>query len=142
MIIRQVPFASPFYRQSLKLREEILRKPIGMVLRDKDVASDDAEFHIVALDGEEMIGCVLLRPLSADHIKLRQMAVADGQQGKGVGAALVKFAENFAKDKGYKTIECNARKTAEGFYAKLGYAVQSEPFIEVKVLTLKMGKVL
>lgn len=138
--IKDVPFGSEHYRQTLAVRTDVLRTPIGMVLREKDVATDDKEFHIAAFDGERMIGCVLLRPLTHDHIKLRQMAVVDGYQGQGIGAKLVQFAEQFAAQKGFKTVETSARKTAQGFYEKLGYAVVGEPFMEVDLHTIKMTK--
>jgi len=139
---KEVAFGSDGYQQTLRVREEILRKPINMRLRPKDVEMDDHEFHIAAYDDGKMIGCVLLRPLENEHIKLRQMAVVDGYQGRGIGAGLVTFAEALAHSRGFKNIECNARITAEGFYAKLGYSVLSEPFLEVDLYTIKMGKAL
>lgn len=140
--IKEVAFGSAHYKQICDLRYEVLRKPIGMELREKDVATDDKEHHIAAFAGDNIIGCVLLRPLSANHIKLRQMAVADAYQGQGIGAELVKFAEKLAAQKGFKTIETNARKTAQGFYEKLGYAPDGDPFLEVKLHTIRMHKAL
>ena len=39
------------------------------------------------------MGCVLLRPVDQDRIKLRQMAVSETCQGQGMGARLVGYAE-------------------------------------------------
>lgn len=142
MILQEAQFGSALYQRSLILREEILRKPIGMILREEDKALEHLEFHLVAMEGDIMFGCVLLRPLEHNTIKMRQMAVAENYQGQGIGAKLVKFAEELAKKKGFTHIECNARKTAQAFYEKLGYEVMSDEFIEVNLVTLKMGKVL
>ena len=49
------------------------------------------------------------------------MAVVSGLQGKGIGKVLLQFAENIARDRGYKKIMMHARKTAVGFYEKSGY---------------------
>jgi ribosomal protein S18 acetylase RimI-like enzyme len=64
-------------------------------------------------------------------IRLRQMAVHDSVQGKGIGASIMSFAENIAKDKGYKYMVMHARDTAIGFYEKFGYKVKSDEFEEV-----------
>jgi GNAT superfamily N-acetyltransferase len=138
--IREVPFGSAGYAAVLAIREVVLRAPIGMVNRAEDVALDHTELHIAAFDGEAMVGCVLLRPLDAQVVKLRQMAVLDTYQGRGIGAQLVQFAEALAALRGFKKIEANARETAIGFYEKLGYRGQGETFIEVALPTLKMHK--
>lgn len=141
--IKEISFGSPEYEAVLDIRYAVLRRPIGMELRPKDTELDDTEFHIAAFDGEAIIGCVLLRPLSATHLKLRQMAVMDSYQGKGIGAALVRFAEGFAARKNFGTIETNARRTAQGFYEKLGYKpLTGDVFMEVSLHTVTMHKIL
>ncbi|MFY8005577.1 MAG: GNAT family N-acetyltransferase, partial [Chitinophagaceae bacterium] len=68
--------------------------------------------------------------------------VKDGLQGKGIGRVLMNFAENVARDYGYKIMQMNARKTAVGFYEKLGYAVCSDEFEEVTIPHFLMQKAL
>ena len=140
VIIRQVTFGSELYKQILDLRYEVLRKPIGLEVSEKDVALDHMEYLFAAFDGEKMIGCVQLRPLSGSLIKLRQMAVADAYQGRGIGARLVREAQRAAAEKGFASIETNARKTAQGFYEKLGYEPVGGEFMEVNLHTIKMHK--
>lgn len=136
--IQPVAYASDDYRAICALREAVLRVPIGMVLRPEDVALDETEIHIAAFEGDTIIGCVLLRPLEHGAVKLRQMAVADSHQGRGIGADLVRAAHRIALAHGFTEMQTNARKTAQGFYEKLGYRVASEPFIEVNIHTLTM----
>jgi len=140
VFIEEVAFGSTNYKTLLKLRHEVLRKPLSLELSGKDTATDDKEFHIAAFENESPIGCVLLRPISADTIKLRQMAVSDAYQGIGVGAKLVRYAEALAATRGFKTMEMHARKSAQGFYEKLGYVVEGDEFIEATVPTIKMRK--
>lgn len=139
---KEVAYGSAEYHELLELRDEVLRKPIGMVLRPKDTELDEIEFHLAAFDGEKIIGCVLLRPLEKHHLKLRQMAVAPDYQGRGIGAQLVRYAEALAVSRGFTSIEANARKTVLKFYEKLGYTPVGEPFMEVSLHTLKMNKLL
>jgi N-acetylglutamate synthase-like GNAT family acetyltransferase len=136
----EVPYGSEKYKELLKLRYEVLRKPLGTELTDKDTALDDKEFHLAAVEGQTIAGCVLLRPLSPDLIKLRQMAVSDHYQGKGIGAKLVTYAEEVAAERGFKVMEMHAREFARGFYEKLGYVTEGEHFIEATVSTIKMHK--
>ena len=49
------------------------------------------------------------------------MAVNNNLQGKGIGASIMSFAENLARDKGFNKLIMHARKTAIGFYEKFGY---------------------
>lgn len=70
------------------------------------------------------------------------MAVQNNLQGKGIGAAMMNFAENVARDRGYKTLIMHARKTAVGFYEKSGYKVTGEEFEEVHLPHFIMEKAL
>jgi ribosomal protein S18 acetylase RimI-like enzyme len=87
-----------------------------------------------------MEGCCLLTESKPGILRLRQMAVVSGLQGKGIGKVLLQFAENIARDRGYKRIVMHARKTAIGFYEKLGYKVTSTEFEEVTIPHYVMEK--
>jgi len=52
---------------------------------------------------------------------------------KGVGATIISFAENIAKDRGFKYIIMHARDTAIGFYQKFGYRIVGDAFTEVNL---------
>jgi GNAT superfamily N-acetyltransferase len=61
-------------------------------------------------------------------------------QGKGIGRALMQFAENLARDHGYRTLTMHARKNAVGFYEKMGYRVKGPEFLEVSIPHYEMEK--
>jgi predicted GNAT family N-acyltransferase len=73
-------------------------------------------------------------------LRLRQMAVQNNLQGKGIGASMMNFAEIVARDKGYKKLVMHARKTVMGFYEKLGYKPVGDEFIEVTIPHFVMEK--
>jgi predicted GNAT family N-acyltransferase len=50
-----------------------------------------------------------------------------------MGRVLMQFAENLARDRGYKKIMMHARKSAMGFYEKLGYKVVGDEFEEITI---------
>ena len=73
---------------------------------------------------------------------MRQVAVDDTKQGKGIGSALLQFSETFAQLKGYASIHCHARKTAVPFYLKHGYTIIGDEFTEVNIPHVYMEKLL
>ncbi|MBS1633928.1 MAG: GNAT family N-acetyltransferase, partial [Bacteroidetes bacterium] len=88
---------------------------------------------IGAFDDDRMLGCCMLVEEDANTVRLRQMAVLNDLQGKGIGRALMNFAENLARDRGYRIITMHARKYATGFYEKMGYKVAGPEFIELTI---------
>jgi GNAT superfamily N-acetyltransferase len=81
-----------------------------------------------------------LFPKDKTTIQLRQMAVISGLQGKGIGKVLMQFAENISRDLGYHKLIMHARKTALGFYEKLGYSKIGSEFLEVTIPHFAMEK--
>ena len=73
-------------------------------------------------------------------VLLRQMAVLNDLQGKGIGKALMLFAENIARDMGYREISMQARKNASGFYEKMGYREASNEFTNLTIPHIIMKK--
>jgi N-acetylglutamate synthase-like GNAT family acetyltransferase len=115
------------------LRFEIMRKPLGLSFSTEELAKEKNDILIGAFDEDEMTGCCILTDISSGSVKLRQMAVLKNMQGKGIGETIIQFAENIARDKGYKTLTMHARDTAIGFYEKYGYKVEGGGFVEINI---------
>jgi predicted GNAT family N-acyltransferase len=130
----------PEYWLSLILRYKILRHPLGLTYSKSDLAKEDKDFHLGLFDGEKLLACMILSDGGEQKAKLRQVAVDDVAQGKGLGSQLQEFAEQFAKEKGYTKMYCHARKTAVSFYAKAGFEIAGEEFTEVGIPHFYMGK--
>lgn len=127
----------------VNLRNEILRKPLGLALLAEELEKEKDDVLMGAFeDDERLLGCCLLTKMDQTTIRLRQMAVPNSMQGKGIGRALMIFAENIARDQGYKRLTMHARKTALGFYQKLGYSVTGNEFLEVTIPHYIMEKAL
>ena len=121
------------YRDALRLREIILRQPLGLTITAQDLAHEADCFHLGGFAGARLVAVLLLQPLDPRTVKMRQVAVAQGVQRSGVGAQLVAFAEQFARQKGYATLIAHARSTALGFYLRLGYAAEGDEFLETTI---------
>lgn len=126
----------------VELRNSVLRKPLGLTFSITELDNEKHNIHIGAFQDGKLVGCCMLIPEGAEIIRLRQMAVQNELQGKGIGKELILFAENYARDKNYKTLSMHARKTAAGFYQKLGYKITGDEFIELSIPHYIMEKVL
>ena len=126
----------------IKLREDILRRPLGLTFSLEELEIEKNNLLIGAFEDGNILGCCMLVEEKPDMVKLRQMAVLNILQGRGIGRALMQFAENLARDHGYKVLTMHARKNAIGFYEKMGYKVKGEEFQEVSIPHYEMEKIL
>lgn len=133
MALMQLTHGSDKYKQMVKLREDVLRKPLGLSFTPDQLEAEKQDILIGAFDDGRILGCCILTEVAPDTVQLRQMAVINQQQHKGIGNAIMQFAENLARDKGYRIMTMHARDTAIGFYQKLGYQIQGDGFEEVTI---------
>ena len=138
--ISRINLSDPRYQQVWELREEILRKPLGLSLKNEDLSRDKINAIFIAEQDGVVIGCVFMEPLNKNEIQLRAMAVYNDWQGKGVGRLLVQGAEEFAWQDGFGKIILHARKVAMGFYHSLGYVNFGDQFTEVGIPHFMMEK--
>ena len=128
------------YEETVALRDEVLRKPLGLSYDPTELAGEKDSFHLALREGAELVACLVLKPLDERCIKMRQLAVRESSQGKGFGRELVNNAHSFARERGYAEIVLHARETARGFYEKLGYEADGDSFVEVGLPHIAMQK--
>jgi GNAT superfamily N-acetyltransferase len=140
MALKILDYGSNEYRQMVKLRDDMLRKPLGLGFTPQELEQEKDNMFIAAFEDDDILGCCMLVEENSETVRLRQMAVLNDLQGKGIGRALMGFAENLARDRGYKVLSMHARKNAVGFYEKMGYKVASDEFTEVTIPHYVMEK--
>ncbi|MFI5152826.1 MAG: GNAT family N-acetyltransferase [Chitinophagales bacterium] len=133
MALKIIDHGSKEYQQMIRLRNDMLRKPLGLNFEEVELDREKEDVLIGAFEDDRILGCCLLTKVDHATVRLRQMAVPNNLQGKGIGRALMIFAENIARDLGYKTLIMHARKTAIGFYEKLGYMTTGNEFVEITI---------
>jgi predicted GNAT family N-acyltransferase len=138
--LRLIDTSFNYYNQVVMLRNEVLRKPLGLSISQEDIEDDKNQYIIISLDNEEVVGCLFVKIGSTEKVKFRQMAIAENNQHKGIGRSIISFAENFCQANKYKIIELHARKTALDFYLKQGYEPVGVEFEEVGIPHIKMMK--
>jgi GNAT superfamily N-acetyltransferase len=140
---REIKFGTAEYDETVELRMEVLRRPLGISFEPEVLAAEYSDHHLCAFDeNNRIVGCLVMTPLENNEIQMRQFAVHFDYQRKGVGTELVKFAEEWSAERGFKKIILHARATAVPFYLKSNYLVTGEEFIEVSIPHRLMYKML
>ncbi|TWT43035.1 acetyltransferase [Thalassoglobus neptunius] len=135
---------SPLYRQYFELRNDVLRRPLGLSLFDEDLSDEELSWHF-ALFEQRVVACVMLTPLDEMDVptaKLRQMCVCPKMSRQGLGKQLVERVEVIARARGVRKVTMSARVSAESFYHKLGYETVGSSFLSVGIPHVTMQKLL
>lgn len=140
MALKILDYGSPEYKQMVKLRDDLLRKPLGLSFSKEELEKEKENMLIGAFEDEKMLGCCMLVEENPETVRLRQMAVLNDLQGKGIGRALMGFAENLARDRGFKKMTMHARKTTVPFFEKMGYKTAGKEFVEITIPHFVMEK--
>ena len=140
MEIKIIRHSSDEYEQMINLRVTQLLLPIGVPASYINKEDDKLDILIGAFENTEMIGCCVLTPRENGIVQLRQMIVRDDYRGKKIGAAIVLFAEEVARENNFSILMMHARDPVIDFYTKCGYEIAGEQFFEVAMGHHKMQK--
>ena len=129
-----IEHGSHAYEQACLLRDEMLRKPLGLSLFDEDLDAGSGFIHVVGLDEAGAVQAYLhFKPIDLEVVEMQQVVVAPHLQGRGIGRKLVNFSEEHARGAGYREVILHSREVVMDFYAALGYRKEGEVFMEVKL---------
>lgn len=143
MQFRIIDFDSDAYRQTLWLREQVLRRPLGQSLSERDLEGEQDQWHFGLFDENgRLTACLVAAPTGDRSVRLRQMAVDPDHHSQGLGRRLIRAVEEELDRRGITSIGLHARTSAAGFYARLGYRATGDEFMEVGVPHRAMGKTL
>ena len=140
MALKIIKHGSSDYNQMIDLRYIMLRKPLGLTFSPADLEAEKEDILLGCFEDNKLEACCMLTKTEPKTVRLRQMAVTSVLQGRGIGRALMVFAENIARDRGFKRLTMHARKSAAGFYEKNGYTICSGEFEEVTIPHFVMEK--
>jgi ribosomal protein S18 acetylase RimI-like enzyme len=141
MTFREIAFGTDEYELECVLRDDVLRKPLGLSLKDEDLAAEENQLHFGLFEPDgALVACVIAAPLSRIEARIRQMAVDPSRQGKGLGRRIMSELEKNLQARGFTRFCLDARVSAVRFYEKLGYAIVGEEFIGVTGPHLRMVK--
>ena len=137
----EISYNTKYYKEACRLRDDILRKPLGMSLYDQNLEEEKDHIHIIGKSLEDnVIAYLQFKIIDEKLAKMQQVVVLPKYQSIGVGKSLVNFSEKFISNIGIKSILLHAREPVVGFYEKLGYEKFGEKFLEVTIPHHKMNK--
>lgn len=136
---RTIPFGGEEYARALALREEVLRKPLGLTFSPSELEQERSHIHISGFLGSELCATAALVPQGTEA-QMRRVAVRADLQGRGIGSLLMKFCESMARQNGFASIYCHARDQAVPFYLKNGYELEGGWFVEDTIRHHSMRK--
>lgn len=139
---RIIKYGTADYDKMVALRYKILREPLGLTFSAEYLEKEKEDMLCVCENEGQIVGCCILTPIDKTVVQLRQMAVDDSVQKKGIGAELLLFAEESAEENGFDKIVLHARKVAIGFYLKYNYDIVGDEFEEVGIPHFEMQKIL
>jgi GNAT superfamily N-acetyltransferase len=131
---RLAAFGPPPWRTEEELVEGETR-----TLRDVFESPDDGSRLLIAESGDRRLGFALLEELR-DYFTLERhghvgiLAVTEDAEGKGAGGALMRAAEAWGRQRGYRTLTLNVFSTnehARGFYEHLGFVEDIVKYVKV-----------
>lgn len=93
--------------------------------------SHGGRFLVARDEDDTLLGlCRLLpvKPETPNGVQIRQVVVAPGNQGRGIGRLLMQRAEEICREEGVAELFLWSRKPAYRFYEGLDYTYTSEPW--------------
>ncbi len=127
------------YNNMIKLREDILRKPLGLQYTKLDLEEEKGCMNIAGYIGDQLV-CTCAMRFSPSKIQVIRVAVTERQQGKGLGTLIMDYCENYARECEAPLIFVHSRSLVRGFYSDRGYIPEGELFWSVGIPHIKMVK--
>jgi len=118
-----------------QIREQVFileqQVPVAMEWDGVDASAQ----HLLAINAQgESIGCARL----LDNGSIGRMAVINAWRSLGVGSALLVQAIALHQQQGIKTITLSAQLHALAFYARAGFVIASEPYLDANIMHVDM----
>jgi ElaA protein len=125
--------------EALELRRRVYVDEQGVTLEADRDGLDPEALHLVAIDGDRIVGtCRLV--FEGSLARLGRMAVEGEMRGRGIGAAILSAAEREARDGGAARIRLHSQTAARSLYERGGFEVQGEEFMEEGIPHVTMEK--
>lgn len=138
--IREIEFESNEYREGLEIRADELRRPMGLEFTPEELERDVKDTHVAAFLEGRIVGGLILTHTDSETLQIRQVAVSKACQGQQIGQALMNYAENWARERQYRSLWLKARETVIRFYENLGYESMGPGYIALGIAHRSMSK--
>ena len=76
-----------------RLRNRVLKESAGKAYLFEAPIEEKQDIHLVVRQGDEVVGTLLLHPVSNAFVQIKQVAIEPQTQGKSLGKNLMIYAE-------------------------------------------------
>lgn len=122
------------------LRRTVFIEEQGVSVADEVDGLDDQAIHLLAFADDTPVGTARLL-VKGDTGKIGRVCVLAKARGTGLGAQLVRAAlAELRRQPGVRTAMLGAQIHATTFYAKLGFVVEGEEFLDAGIPHLQMRR--
>lgn len=127
-----VPVFSPLCNLAFALRREVFVLEQKVPEELENDPHDLTATHIVGImDGAVVaVARVLFKP---EHAKIGRVAIARSHRGLGLGARLIDFAVEVAREKGETRCYLESQADKIGFYTRLGFSAFGGEFMDAGI---------
>ena len=99
---------------------------------------DGEAVHVIARDGDIVVGTARIRFPTHNQAKIERMAVLKPFRRKGIGSAILSFVKQELRNRGIEQAVLHAQTTVTGFYSLHGFQETGSPFWEVGIEHMEM----
>jgi YbgC/YbaW family acyl-CoA thioester hydrolase len=126
-----------------RIRRRVFVQEQGIAESQEWDAADATAVHAVAFNrlGQPLATGRLLQP-QPGLAQIGRMAVHEALRGTGVAQAVMRALAQAAVQRGDTELLLHAQRSAENFYARMGFVPQGEPFDEVGIAHVEMHSAL
>lgn len=124
------------------LRHEVFVAEQGVPVELERDELDPACEHVVARDGDRVVGTGRLLPSTGGVGVVGRIAVARERRTSGVGSAVLLALEALAAARGDAVVELHAQTHAQSFYEHRGYVAEGDVYDDAGLPHVTMRKAL
>jgi len=127
-------------KDAQEVRRQVFIEEQGIKPEEEFDGLDWDSDHIIVYDNNVPVGTARIRYRNDVSAKLERIAVLKPYRGQGIGKGIVEASLKLAKAKGTSEVALNAQQLAVGFYERLGFQQEGEPFKEAGIPHIAMTK--
>lgn len=138
-IFKEIAYNSPEWTKAVRLREKILREPLGSKFTNEELEAEKNHIQIAGFLNNYLVATAVLVQ-EADKMKMQRVVVSESLRNQNIGSEMMSYCEKIAIERNISVIYCHARDSAVNFYLKNHYESEGEYFDEDGIPHLKMRK--
>ena len=110
------------------------------VPKEIEIDGKDPELlHFCIYEDDKLLAYLRAEDIG-DMLHIGRVCVEESSRKQGLGRKLLEFLFDYAKKKGFSSVELSAVDTAVGFYEKIGFIAEGDYYLETGVPHIYMKK--